>query len=817
MKSFFFSLLILFSVIFSVTSFAQQTLSETAPQLAGKRITLFNGWSLTPVGKNLPLEDLPLNIALSPSGDYVAVTNNGYGKQSITLIDARGERVLDNAAISSALIGLKFSNDSRHLYVSGGYSNKIFIYSVIRNKFKKQDSLILGKPWPTAKIGITGLDVDNAKQRVYAVTKEDNALYICDLQTKKIKKRLPLGAEAYTCLLSPDKKRLYISLWGGAGVLVFDTEKEKVSGKISTESHPCDMALTKNGRYLYVAGANTNSVSVIDTQKGKVLENLTASLYPGSPVGTTPNGLALSADDKTLFIANADNNDLAVFDVSRPGQGRSRGFIPTGWYPTCVRVTGNKLYVTNGKGLSSFANPDGPNPLQHKVKHQEGEKTTGTGSYTGSMFRGKLSIIPVPNQELLNVYSQAVYQNTPFRKNREAVSSVDVGNPVPRKAGTSSPIKHVFYILKENRTYDQVLGDMEKGNGDAALCIFGEKVTPNQHALARQFVLLDNFYVNAEVSADGHNWSTAAYATDYVQKMWPSNYSGRGGNYDYAGNRKIANPDNGFIWNYCQRAGVSFRNYGEFRDEGHIPKILPYLAKHTCKDYPGWNLKIKDVFRERRWARDFDSLLAAGQVPQLNFIYLPNDHTSGLWKGAYTPIAQVADNDLALGRIVDRISHSRIWKSSAIFVLEDDAQDGPDHVDAHRSTAFVISPYVKRGAVIHTMYSTAGMLRTIELILGLPPMSQYDAAATPMWDCFMPNPVMTPYKVKPAGVNINKRNRKHNKVSRLSATFDFSEPDAAPDRELNETIWQAVKGKGAAMPSPHHSAFVKVIASEEED
>ncbi|TAM98992.1 MAG: hypothetical protein EPN39_07630 [Chitinophagaceae bacterium] len=801
----------------SVISFAQQNPPSVAKQLNKERMMLFNGWSLTPVGKELPLKDMPLTIAISPSEKYVAVTNNGYGKQTITLIDAIHKKVLDNRTIPSALIGIKFSSDSKQLYVSGGYSDKILIYNIIQNKLVKKDSIVLGKPWPENKIGIAGIEVDNVHGRLYAVTKEDNSLYVCSLRTKKVLKRIPLGAEGYTCLLSPDKRMLYISVWGGRKVAIYNTQQGKIIGDIQTESHPNDMAITSNGRFLFVANANVNTVSVIDIRKRKVLENLVASLYPDAPVGSTPNGVALSRDNKTLFIANADNNDLAVFDVSHPGHSHSRGFIPTGWYPTCVRVMNNSLYVTNGKGLSSFANPNGPNPLGNTVEHQKGEKTTGPELYTGSMFKGKLAIIPIPDQKILNVYSRAVYENTPYSKQKEEMAPGEAGNPIPQKQGESSPIKHVFYILKENRTYDQVLGDVKEGNGDSSICIFGEKVTPNEHAISTQFVLLDNFYVNAEVSADGHNWSDGAYATDYVQKMWPSNYSGRGGNYDFAGNRKIANPDKGFIWNYCFHAGVSFRNYGEFGDEGYIPKTLPDLAEHTCHTYPGWNLRIQDAYREKMWRKDFDSLLAINEIPQLSFIYLPNDHTSGLAKGAYTPIAQVADNDLAWGKIIDHISHSKIWESTAIFVLEDDAQDGPDHVDAHRSTAYVVSPYIKRKAVDHTMYSTAGMLRTVELILGLPPMSQYDAAATPMWNCFSSTPDLTPYDFVPAQVDINARNDENNAAAKLSATFDLSKPDDVPDQELNEVIWQSVKGETAVMPAPHRSAFVKAISKKEDD
>jgi hypothetical protein len=426
------------------------------------------------------------------------------------------------------------------------------------------------------------------------------------------------------------------------------------------------------------------------------------------------------------------------------------------------------------------------------------------------MLKGTLSIISAPDEKALTAYTSQVYANTPYSKQREDVAPGEAGNPIPRQAGEVSPIKYVFYVLKENRTYDQELGDMPQGNGDSSLCLFGRKVTPNAHALSEDFVLLDNFYVDAEVSADGHNWSMAAYATDFVEKNWPSNYSGRGGNYDFDGSRPVANPTKGFIWNYCQRAGVTFRNYGEFMDNGYPTLGLLKDPNHYCRNYPGWNLDIQDVYRESVFEHDFDSLLAAGSVPHFNTIYLPDDHTSGLAKGAYSPIAHIADNDLALGRLVDHLSHSPIWKESAIFVLEDDAQDGPDHVDAHRSVAYVISPYIKRHSVNHTMYSTSGMLRTIELILGLPPMSQYDAAATPMWDCFAPTADTTAYVVQPAETDINACNTAWTPSAEKSAHFDLSKADAVPDALLNEVLWKAVKGEDSTAPAPRRSAFVQV-------
>ncbi|MBU0695739.1 MAG: hypothetical protein KKE39_04325 [Bacteroidetes bacterium] len=379
-------------------------------------------------------------------------------------------------------------------------------------------------------------------------------------------------------------------------------------------------------------------------------------------------------------------------------------------------------------------------------------------------------------------------------------------NPIPFKLVDKSPIKHVFYVIKENRTYDQVLGDIKKGNGQDSLCLFPENVTPNIHALANEFVLLDNFYVDAEVSADGHNWSTAAYANDYVEKSWPISYGGRGGTYDFEGSRKIAYPRDGFIWDYCKRAGLTYRTYGEFTDgkTGNIPS----LENNFCPGYAGFDMSVKDTTRYHVWEKDFDQLLAQNSVPQFNTIRFSNDHTSGQRKGSYTPIAAVADNDLAVGLLVDRISHSAIWKESLIIVLEDNAQNGSDHVDAHRSPILVISPYTKRNEVISTMYSTSGALRTIELVLGLPPMSQYDAAALPFYDCFTPNINLKSFHHIETNINLNERNVAVNSSSKKSESFNLAKEDAVPDLELNEVIWKSIKGENSVMPAPRRSAFV---------
>jgi YVTN family beta-propeller protein len=773
-------------------------------------VLLPNGWSLTPAGRSLEVGDLPLNIAVSASEKLMAVTNNGQGKQTIQLIDTKSEKVLDNIEIPKSFYGLKFSRDEKNLYASGGNDNWILKYAIIENKLVLNDSLILGKKWPN-KISPVGIEIDDDRQLLYVVTKENNSFYILDIKTKAIVFEQNLGNEAYTCVLSPDKKILYISLWGGRKIALFDTQSRKIVNTIPVSYNPNELILSKNGQYLYVANAGDNSVSVIDTKTQKVIEILDAGLYPNSLVGSVTNGVALSKDEKTLYIANADNNCLAVFDVSNKGKSFSKGFIPVGWYPTNVRVVGKKIFVANGKGFTSFANPQGPQPVKKTVRSEShlGEDTSG--QYIGNLMKGTLSIIDTPNDKDLALYSKKVYQNTPYKKDKELVTDGELNNPIPMKVGGASPIKHVFYILKENRTYDQVFGDMKEGNGDSTLCLFGEKYTPNQHKLAREYVLLDNFYVDSEVSADGHNWSMGAHANDYLEKTWPTGYGRRGGVTEGMGRRQIANDKDGFIWDFCKRQGVSYRTYGVFADDkkGNIPALD---KEHVCSYFTGYyNQKVKDTTRVNQWKRDFDSLLVAKAVPAFNSIRLGADHTQGMAVGRPTPFACVADNDLAVGMFIEHLSKSSIWNQSAVFILEDDAQNGPDHVDAHRSNALVVSPYTKRKFVDHTMYSTSGMLRTMELILGLPPMTQYDAAAMPMFRSFTAKPDFTPYKLVPSSINLEEINTAYTPSAKRSEGLEFAEVDSNDDNLFNEILWKGIKGELAQLPAPRRSAFVRVV------
>ena len=791
--------------------------SQTLQQLSSKKITLPNGWSLSPAGKSLPLGDLPLNMVVSKSGKLIAITNNGQSTQTIQLINTVTDKQLDEVVIAKSWYGLKFSEDEKKLYASGGNDNWILQYNIIQNKLILADSFLLGKKMKDL-ISPAGIEVDDAAQRMYVVTKENNSLYLIDLKTKQVLQKIKLDGEAYSCLLSKDKKTLYISCWGCDKIILFDTKLMIVKQSIAVGDNPNEMIINKSNTHLFVANANDNSVSIIDLATNKVIETLNAALYPNAPSGSTTNGLAISADDKTLYIANADNNCLSVFDVSKIGASKAKGFIPVGWYPTNVKVIGNKIYVTNGKGFSSQANPYGPNPYRSReaVIYHQGDTSKPMGvQYIAGLFKGTLSIISTPSDKQLAIFSKVVYANTPYTKAKELNADGLEGNPVPKKVGDKSPIKYVFYIIKENRTYDQILGDMVKGNGDTSLVLFGKNVTPNQHNLANDFVLLDNFYVDAEVSADGHNWSMGAYSTDYLEKTWPTNYGGRGGRYDAEGNRSVANNRDGFIWDNCKRNNVSYRTYGEFADEGKAN--IPALKNNMCNYYTGYNMTVKDTTRFAQWKRDFDSLIAINAVPQLNTVRFGNDHTEGLRKGRPSPNAHVADNDMAVGMFIEYLRKSSIWNESVVFILEDDAQNGADHVDAHRSPAYVAGGFVKRNFVDHSMYSTSSVLRTIELILGLPPMTQYDAAAMPMWRCFANKSAASDYTAVTPLINLNEKNIAENKWQRRSEEFNLAVEDAAPDLELNEIIWVAVKGEKIPFPGPKRAAFIRLENKKDVD
>ncbi len=792
------------------------TLSVTSQNLPNQ-VTLPNGWKISPAGKSFGLGDLPLNMAVSKSSKYIVVTNNGQSTQSLQLIDVKAEKVTDSIDIEKSWYGLTFTNDEKFIYVSGGHDNRILKYEISNNKLKRVDSVSLDLPWPT-RVGPAGISLDEKRGVLYVVTRENKQLYFVDLKTKKVIKQLGLDAEAYDCKLSMDGKELFISCWGCDKILSYDLIANSWKNPIQVGDNPNEILLTSNGKYLYVCNANDNSISVVDISTRQVIETLDAALFPNSPSGSTTNSLALDPVAKRLYIANADNNCLSVFDVSIPGKSISKGFIPVGWYPTSVKYINGKLWVANGKGMTSKANPFGPSPLRKKeevIHHGFESKDATQVEYIAGLFKGSMSIIDAPKQALLDVYTKAVYKNTPYSLSKMLMAdSTAPGFPVPMKLGQQSPIKYVYYIIKENRTYDQVLADIHTGNGDTSLLLFGRKYTPNQHALAESFVLLDNFYVDAEVSADGHNWSMGAYATDYLEKTWPTSYGSRGGTYGGEGEREIANNKNGFIWNNCNRYGVSYRTYGEFMSNDK--PSLAILNDHNCSKYPGYTLAIQDTTRIRFWKNDFDSLLQLNKVPHFNTVRLGNDHTEGNRLGRPSPFAHVADNDLAVGMFIEHLANSPIWNETAVFILEDDAQNGADHVDAHRSPVYVAGGFVKRGFVDHTPYSTSSILRTIELILGMAPMTQYDAAATPLWRCFDKESKPFVYKALIPGVSLFEKSTAINKWQKASEKMNFAKEDSNNDIEFNKILWHAIKGD-IPFPGPRRAAFLHVNTDSGDD
>jgi YVTN family beta-propeller protein len=581
------------------------------------------------------------------------------------------------------------------------------------------------------------------------------------------------------------------------------------------------MVLSPRGDTLYVACANSNSVAVLDAVGGQPLETISSALYPRAPLGSTPNSLALSPDGKALFIANADNNNVAVVNVSERAHSASLGYIPVGWYPTSVRYSPieNQLYVANGKGVLPAANPQGPNPLARR------SAAKGVRQYIAGLLRGTLSVIAPPTPGDMARYTRQAFECSPLEADESPTAQPEAGNPIPAKLGDPSPIKHCIYIIKENRTYDQVFGDMPAGNGDADLCLFPERVTPNHHAIARQFVLLDNFYVESEVSADGHEWSMAAYATDFVEKTWPLNYrkGGRGVfRYPSEGAFPIAWSGAGYIWDRCRQRNVSYRSYGEFVRNGTNPgnpgvASVPGLEGHFDPQFRSFDMDYPDAKRADRFIEELAGFEKSGDLPQFIVLRLPNDHTFGSKAGKPTPTAMVAENDAALGKLLAAVSRSKFWPETAVFVVEDDAQNGSDHVDAHRTVALVASPYAKRGAVDSHMYSTSSMLRTMELILNLEPMTQFDAAALPMYASFAAERDLSPFQARPAQVDLEAINRSDAWGSQLSETLDFSKEDAVDDLVLNEIVWKAVRGPEASPPPPVRASFVFAHSESDDD
>ncbi len=598
------------------------------------------------------------------------------------------------------------------------------------------------------------------------------------------------GSHPAGVAFSRDGKTLFVANWAGHTLSVVDVATRRERSSIDVGRHPEALLLSPDGRRLFVSETDDDTVGVVDIASEKRTAGVNVAPYGGKLFGASPSALALSPDGKRLYVTLGAANAVAVLALGGAAP-QLIGMIPTGWYPTALAVTpdGTSLDVVDGMGEGGRANPQ----FQPYVRRPRGAAGHASG-YVASGMIGSVRRIEIPSDAALADGVAAVRNNAGPALGTSLTAPTATAGRILHAGG---PIRHVIYIIKENRTYDQVLGDLGGADGDPALTLFGAHVTPNEHALAHRFGILDDTYADAEVSADGHNWSTAAFANDYLERMWPQNYGGRRILYDFEDGAIASNPHGGYLWNDAAAHAVSLRNYGEFVSDpdlsGRVVSHMRDLAADTDPHARGFDLTYSDLDREKEWAREFDAYDARGDLPQLELLRLPSDHTAGTKPGSLTPIAYAAQNDLALGRLVEHLSHSRHWRDTAVFVIEDDAQNGPDHIDAQRTTAYVISAYA-RGGVVHAHHSTAGILRTIELILGLPPMSAYDAAALPLDDAFTSTPDLRAFDALPERVDLNARNTAAAYRARDSAHLDFSRGDAAPDAVLNDIITHAVRG-----------------------
>ena len=768
------------------------------------------GVRLDPAAPLFDVGQMPLAMVKAPEGDRIVLLLNGWRDNGIQVVDRGTGRVLQTVKLPAAFLGLAFSPDGRTLYASGGNTDVVYRFDWRAGAAALRDSIVLEvRRTPTAK-GVrypSGLAPSRDGRTLYVAENLADSLAVVDLASGRVMQRVPTERFPYGVVVAPNGG-VYVSNWGSWHLSSYQSSADgtlQPTGRIFVGRHPSALLLNSRGNRVFVASGSTDRVLSVDLARRRVVGELLDPPPAGPGEGSTPNALALSPDGHRLFVAEGDANAVAVFDLAPPtsglatstGSDRLAGRIPTGWYPTAILALGDTLIVANGKGRGTRANPDGPSPAAARDRSQpEGPNTTF------SQLRGALLSATLVHADAaaLDRLSQRVARANGWTEPRPA-------------AGRYPPLEHVIYIIKENRTYDQVLGDLPSADGDTSLVLFGRAVTPNHHALSERFGTFDRFFVNAEVSADGHNWSTAAYATDYLQKTVQLNYSSRGRTYDYEGSYQyprpvitdddVTEPARGYLWNLAEQKGITFRNYGEFvvPDSVDPDDVLPrgyrgdkpFLASHTNPRFPGFGQSIPDQRRADVWIEELGEFSRRGVMPALEIVRLPNDHTSGLSAGMPTPRAAVADNDLALGRMIEALSRSPFWKSTVVFVLEDDAQNGPDHVDSHRSPLLVVSPYSRAG-VVHRFANTTDVLRTIEEIFGLESLSQFDYYGRPLRDIWSDTPDLRPWTALVPSVNLNERNPSRTRGALDSRKLDLHVEDAADEELFNRILWRAVKG-----------------------
>jgi YVTN family beta-propeller protein len=813
-------------------------------------IVVPNGQLLTPAGTHIEVNDRPLGMVLSPNHKTLAVvTGSNFNARALHLIDIDSRTLTQTVSISNSFVGVGFSPSGDTIYVGGGASNDVKIFtSGAGGVFAAAGTI------PIARAEPSGLSVSPNGSRLYVALNMTNEVAVIDTATRSVLQRIPVGTYPYTTVVSADGSKVYATNWGGkipgpgdvtdgmfpvvvdprtgipmtGTVSVIDAASNAVVKTLNVGLHPTGLALSPGGDRVYVTNANSDTVSEINTATDIVVKTLHVGGTEGREplLGASPNAVAVTPNGRSLFVANASQNAIAVVDVDGHSGNGVRGLIPTGWYPTAVALdaTGDRLFIASGYGFGSIA------------------PTTPPGQGRSYQDRvGVISILDVPNRQELARFTKQVHEDNDVLPPSDDIRSSSAdgdghdgdleghGNhgdhdkdrhgpshdPIPMHLGERSPIKHVFYIIKENRTYDQVFGDMPQGNGDPSLVEFGRDVTPNHHALAEQFALLDNYFGPGDQSALGHRWVLQSYPSTWVHKY---------GNARNNQNPMLLGPTDA-IYDSAKLNGLRVRAYGERGANAITPStatwtdiyndwkngtsnvdiaaraIIVGLRDVYHPRYPAAESRVPDQYRADIFLKEFAEFEKNGNLPNLNLLLLYDDHTEGTSPGFPTPRAAVADNDLALGRIVEAISRSRYWKESAIFVTEDDSQDGLDHVDGHRTVGLAISPYTRHGSVDSHFYTIVNMFRTIEQILGLPPRNQYDVAAEPMFSTFTSKPDLTPYAAVPNRIPLNEMNAPlaglqglQRQLAEFSMTIDSSEPDSAPADTLNRAIWHSVKG-----------------------
>jgi len=850
--------------------------SEKVGRAGAGRVVLPVNQVITPAGMQIELHGLrPQVLAMSPDGKILVTSGK---TRELVVVDADTKIILQKVALpddkllatatnapSSHILkpdkdeqvsftGLVFSPDGSRLYLSN-VKGSVKVFSVdADHRIKGLGSIALpDADAPERKEEIpAGLAISKDGRKLYVAGNLSNRLLEFELPSGRRLRQFAVGVDPYDVLLVGNKA--YVSNWGGrrpaahsvtgpagrgtsarvdpvrfvadeGSVSVVDLDHGVVTTEILTGLHACALLRTPDGRYVCVANANSDTVSVIDAKNDQVCETIPVRWQAQDLFGASPNALAMDAAGNTLYVCNGTQNAVAVI-AFKPGKSKMVGLIPTGWFPGAI-------LLDERRGRLCVANIKGTLPDRTYEPSRRG--------YNSHQHLGTLSLIPLPvkkelEQDTLTVfknYRRALAENV-FAPGRDGIAP----SPVPERIGEPSVFKHVIYFIKENRTYDQVLGDVKTGNGDKRLCIFGERVTPNQHKMVNDFVLLDNMYCNGILSADGHQWADTAFATDYMEKSFadfPRSYPDLQDPGDFDA---LAYSAGGFIWDEALKQGKTLRIYGEgtaaasswkdpknqksrhFLDYYHdfvnhtglinysnyagVASLQPYIMTN----FVGWDMAISDVYRADRIISELKEIEAKGEMPNLIIGDLPSDHTSGTDPGSPTPAAQVADNDLAFGQILDALSHTRFWKDTCVIACEDDPQAGWDHVSGYRTTAYVISAYTRRHAVVSVNYNQSSILRTIELMLGLPPMNQMDAAATPMTACFTNVPDFTPFVCVTNNIPLDKmnpgfyaiRDRRELRDAKVSSRLPLKKPDQCPEDVLNKILWHAQMGFDAPYP-----------------